>query len=213
MGCVVLPAEYTQVEYLESTGTQYIDLGLVLNVEEYAFYFRLIPTKLSGSTSTGYNGIMGANSAPQVGFSATAWTVGNGSSSYPYPPEVGKIYEIEYSKDFYGGFFVDGEYVNIGRRGNMTCKLFRVENRTTNSKVKLFEAHAINTNNELVYSLIPCLRNSDDKPGMYDTVSGTFYTNDGTGEFLYGGVVLPDTPNLMESRKRIVFNTPHMWNQ
>lgn len=32
--------------------------------------------------------------------------------------------------------------------------------------------------------LIPCVRKSDNKPGMYDTVSKTFYTNAGTGEFI-----------------------------
>ena len=33
-------------------------------------------------------------------------------------------------------------------------------------------------------NFIPCVRKSDSKPGMYDTVSKTFYTNAGTGEFI-----------------------------
>ena len=33
-------------------------------------------------------------------------------------------------------------------------------------------------------NFIPCVRKSDNKPGMYDTVSKTFYTNAGTGEFI-----------------------------
>lgn len=36
----------------------------------------------------------------------------------------------------------------------------------------------------LVRNMIPCVRKSDSKPGMYDTVSKTFYTNAGTGEFI-----------------------------
>lgn len=35
----------------------------------------------------------------------------------------------------------------------------------------------------------PCYRKSDNKPGMYDIVSGQFFTNQGTGEFLTGPVV------------------------
>lgn len=31
---------------------------------------------------------------------------------------------------------------------------------------------------------IPCIRKSDNKPGMYDTVSKSFFTNAGTGEFI-----------------------------
>ena len=45
-------------------------------------------------------------------------------------------------------------------------------------------------------NLIPALRNSDGVPGMFDTVSKTFYTNVGTGTFGYrvkqtGEVVSP----------------------
>ena len=36
----------------------------------------------------------------------------------------------------------------------------------------------------LIQNLIPCVRKSDNKPGMYDTVSKTFYTNAGAGEFI-----------------------------
>lgn len=35
-------------------------------------------------------------------------------------------------------------------------------------------------------NLIPCYRKQDSKPGMYDLVSGEFFTNAGTGEFLVG---------------------------
>lgn len=33
---------------------------------------------------------------------------------------------------------------------------------------------------------IPALRKADTKPGMYDLISGQFFTNQGTGEFTYG---------------------------
>ena len=41
-------------------------------------------------------------------------------------------------------------------------------------------------NNSLVRDFVPCIRNSDNKPGMYDRVNNVFYTNQGSGEFLYG---------------------------
>ena len=37
---------------------------------------------------------------------------------------------------------------------------------------------------QLVRDLVPCFRKSDNKPGMYDRVSKTFFTNVGSGEFL-----------------------------
>ena len=38
-------------------------------------------------------------------------------------------------------------------------------------------------------SFVPALRNSDNKPGMYDTVTGTFYTNAGSREISVGPAV------------------------
>jgi len=35
------------------------------------------------------------------------------------------------------------------------------------------------------YAFIPALRIADIKPGLYDLVNNQFYTNAGTGEFLY----------------------------
>ena len=49
--------------------------------------------------------------------------------------------------------------------------------------VKTYSSKMIK-NGVVVQNLIPCVRKSDSKPGMYDTVSKTFYTNSGTGEFI-----------------------------
>lgn len=43
-------------------------------------------------------------------------------------------------------------------------------------------------NNIVVRHFIPVVRNSDDKPGMYDLVNDVFYTNQGTGEFTWGEI-------------------------
>ena len=34
--------------------------------------------------------------------------------------------------------------------------------------------------------MVPCIRNSDNKPGLYDKVNKVFYVNKGSGEFKYG---------------------------
>lgn len=48
------------------------------------------------------------------------------------------------------------------------------------------EIEIYNCNNELVRKFIPCVRNEDNKIGMYDYITKNFYTNQGTGEFLKG---------------------------
>lgn len=41
---------------------------------------------------------------------------------------------------------------------------------------------------ELTYDLYPCIRVSDDKPGFFNAVDGSFLTNTGSGEFVVGAV-------------------------
>jgi len=57
-------------------------------------------------------------------------------------------------------------------------------NRT---KGKIYYAKIWNKG-DLVRDLIPCYRKSDNEAGMYDLVTETFFTNAGTGEFLYGEI-------------------------
>ena len=37
-----------------------------------------------------------------------------------------------------------------------------------------------------IRDIVPCYPKSDSKPGMFDLVTNEFFTNAGTGEFLYG---------------------------
>ena len=40
-------------------------------------------------------------------------------------------------------------------------------------------------NEEIVRDLVPAVRTADSKPGLYDMVTHTLFTNAGTGEFVY----------------------------
>lgn len=52
--------------------------------------------------------------------------------------------------------------------------------------IKRFIVYEAYNTDTIKANLIPCCRKSDNKPGMYDTVSGEFFTNQGTGEFICG---------------------------
>lgn len=185
-----LPVEYREVEYLESTGTQYITVSnTAVNVADYRFYYKVAPTYLAGSYSGGYSGIMGANGTPQVGFYYGGWTVGNAGSSLPYPPELFKIYELEYSKNFDASYFVDGLNTGLTRAGTMNLKLFYCESGPASGKARLYYSYAVDRNGDYLYEVIPCRRKSDGVAGLYDLVTDTFLTNSGTGTFVVGGDV------------------------
>lgn len=62
-------------------------------------------------------------------------------------------------------------------------------NRTTgvvncSGSSRIYYAKFFNSNQNIIGNFIPCIRKSDSKPGMYDTITDTFYTNDGTDEFI-----------------------------
>lgn len=56
-------------------------------------------------------------------------------------------------------------------------------------RISSFTVYESYTDANPIQNLVSCYRIADSKPGMYDTVSKTFYTNSGTGEFLVGADV------------------------
>ena len=49
------------------------------------------------------------------------------------------------------------------------------------SKIRLYD-FKVYDNDTLVRNFIPCIRKSDNKPGLYDLANNEFYTNQGTGD-------------------------------
>ena len=71
----------------------------------------------------------------------------------------------------------------IGTMSTRSILVAGVVHAANSIPVKTYSSKMIK-NGVVVQNLIPCVRKSDSKPGMYDTVSKTFYTNAGSGEFI-----------------------------
>ena len=100
-----------------------------------------------------------------------------------------------------GANLLVGEREGSGRRLNGKIYYFKLIDKTTG---------------EMVRNLIPCYRKSDDVIGLYDTVTGTFYTNDGTGTFGKGNDADGIT-SLITSETPLITNANHilyaMWEK
>lgn len=92
------------------------------------------------------------------------------------------------------GFWIDDEHVDT-RGSTLSTKkfgypfyIFGYENNSgvIGNKQKVYRFQLLNDDGSLFYDLIPARRKSDNAIGLYDTVKGMFYSNNGTGEFLYG---------------------------
>lgn len=232
---VRIPAEYQEVEYIESTGTQYIDTGTVLNngctitidfsIEELTVNRVVYGWRRKGLYSNPYQFYIGANSQKvrYVAVGVSSYIV-SPSSKYGHAFEYGiknrividsvnkRILVNDVVTDCNENFD-NGNAFNEDGSSEYNPYLFAFNNSdsvgATCNDSKIY-GYSVKYENELSQNFIPCYRKSDNEPGMYDTVSGTFFTNAGTGEFLVGNNVYYDTTNLLESRRRILLTTPRL---
>lgn len=192
-----LPSGYTQVEYLESSGTQYIDTGVVPTKNT-----KIEIRNIQKSTDTSF-GVAGQLYAFNTG--------GNNYYSFGGAPNAGTFTgaylinldaTIVMSKD--DGLVINGQQVVAFSdvsdfTTDLTFWLFARNNTTESYKMGTQRTYYFKmwNNGALIRNLIPCKRNSDNVLGMYDTVTDTFLTNAGTGTFTAGSDVTtpsPDTP-------------------
>ena len=196
----VLPAGYTQLEYIEGTGTQYIDTGLIApdgfhvtarwmwtSIQE----MRYIVGSHNISNPYGRNGVQSSRKNGVDGY----WGMGTGNT-YPISSTkytAGVIYDIE-GQTIKGNSWLkvnDSTVVqttdNSTRSSNsilIFTEQYSVNAGAEKSKARMYDSMTI-TIDSTDYVLIPTLRTSDNKPGVYNVTNQTFHTNAGTGEFLY----------------------------
>ena len=192
---------YTRVEYLESTGTQYIDTGIKQTpnigfMVKYQFTQLQNQTYILGSytphyylgiTSNGYMAISYGSGTGNVRVS-----IPNGEfTTVPYTTKAN--YNNSHIAEFVGiKSAIMPEVTFSNNKKNMY--LFGLNNVPYYlSKSRIYTLQ-ITDGTELVRNFIPARRNGDGVLGMYDTVSNTFFTNAGTGEFIAGPIIyIPQT--------------------
>ncbi len=189
----MLPQGYTQVEYIESTGTQYIDARFKPNQNS-----RIIMDCLLTSTPTSNAALFGARN----GSSAEFWTLYRASSSkfaFRYGGSgtnhfvagaATERHRFDFDKNT---MTVDDAAVTVTSAtfsSAYSAYLFAVNDAggvQYPASMRLYRCQ-IYGNGTLVRDFIPC-RNPDGEAGLYDMVGGQFYGNDGTGEFVCGRAV------------------------
>ncbi|MBP5434138.1 hypothetical protein [Ruminococcus sp.] len=188
-----LPPAYRAVEYLQSTGTQYINTGLRFDVSDYSYEVDCVLDNENNNQMFGmrYN----------YDHAVTVW-----GGKYDLCDSSSSIVETTISAGERCVFTIDKPSKNITAVSGSTVfshtftgdfspgsSVYPVilfaywtswsDTLSGYGKGKIY-SFKFYKGGELVMELIPCVRKSDDKPGMYDIVRQTFLTNSGTGEFL-----------------------------
>lgn len=188
IGGGVLPYGYAECEYIESTGTQWINVGLTTSEKwqtyEFVGEFARSGSPAGAAFGTHYWG---------MGSSGTTWWDFGGDIS------INRIYELRMFKKIkeYMEAYIDGirkirstSYNWINSYFDYPLHMFRLTNGNVGKWRCYSGIYIIDTN--VQRDFVPCIRKSDNKPGLYDLcgsicpLTGTpFYVNAGTGEFLY----------------------------
>ena len=185
-----LPQGYTPLEYIESTGTQYIDTKL-LPTGTTTFEVRYQLTELPGATTSGVLGYSGANPRLCFGIASGGVNVGyyNSGNTYAFAGQpdlnihTATLVARTYCLD---GIKVRDAYGASWSGTPMSLYLFAYNSKgsvSNNGKLRLYacsfknlkDANAATVDAEFV----PC-RDSDDTVGLYEMVSGAFYANAAT---------------------------------
>lgn len=184
-----LPSGYTQVEYIESSGTQYIDTGVIgrsgLEISANVEFTEV------GSDTQIFIGSMKASSNRIYPYSTTKY-IGYGSYvKVSFTSAVNTQYDV-YCKLYAGeqSLMINGETIYTGTNANTYNSEYSMylfagnKEGTADYKCKArIRGCKILESGTLVRDLVPCRRDSDREVGLYDMVHGTFYTNAGTGAF------------------------------
>lgn len=202
----LLPKEYQCVNWLESTGTQYIDtnykwthpISFKIRAQktgsEQTYVFGAVGT--TTSTNIQYGGRLSLNANNGLGTQFTAQGYYNQYQGFTYV-KVGDWCEVELEC---GSVTINGTtktFTANNKSSDFNIVLFGLNDAGTVKsslvRVSSFQIYTGDVEPVIVRNLIPCYRKSDGVVGMYDQcgsicpLTGTpFYINAGTGEFLKG---------------------------
>lgn len=189
-----LPSGYTELEYIQSSGTQYIDTGFKPNQDT-----RVVTKFDMTQTDTAWRKLWGSGSG-SYNLDFALWNDGTtklqsyyGTKTNNAVPITSISLNVDANKNIWE---YSGETITFDKN-NFTCAysmyIFNV-NKDDDSKylpgmMKLY-LFKIYNNDVLVRDFIPC-KNPSGAIGLYDTVNNQFYQNVGSGTFIAGPEISP----------------------
>ena len=183
----MLPRGYTRLQYIESTGTQYINTGFKPNQDT-----RVIFSGYNLSTSSSWiYGTWHANGNTQFcanGQNTYSVRYGTGSAQLGTLP-VGD-FDIDQNKNAYSYNGTTGTITAQTFACDYPMYLFAINAAGSVSTGKFtgrLYSCQIYDNGVLIRNFIPC-QDSTGEVGLWDIVTSEFYPNAGTGEFVAGAV-------------------------
>lgn len=184
-----LPEGYTLLDYIETTGTQYVNTGFVPNQDtrivcEFMFFGG---SGIYGSRDTTSSDgfcmrVTSSKWQPQYNDTMTRTSIASDTTNWHIADQNKNVFSVDGAVQLTFNYaeFSAPHPIGVGgiianREG--VLNIYYGEGR--------YRACQIYDNGVLVRDLVPC-KNANGEIGMYDTLNAVFYGNAGTGEFVAG---------------------------
>lgn len=184
---MALPSGYTKLDYIESSGTQYINTGFKPNQNTRCV---IDIENLSSAQASFFGARANQTAASFTYFSLTATTgrsdYGSSKQSMSFTNTVGR-YTVDQNKNVCtaNGVTATGTANTFQLTNNLyLMAVNQADAAIQNAKLKLYSAK-IYDNGTLVRDFIPC-KNANGTLGLWDNVNSVFYANAGKGTFSTG---------------------------
>ena len=224
-----LPPEYQEVEYIGSTGTQYINTG-VIPTNNLMTEIEYVDTSATGSnyvlgsrvsqSSTIIYAIGGSNSNNKINCAFLG-----GSYTFPDARVLNHRYHINLNVSHISetGYGLYGEVSDLTANTLYSGYTAYNANGINENPPPVF-VFAFNSSNvhkgmklyslkfwesgTLIREFIPCYRKADEVAGLYDIVNSVFYTNSGSNSFTIGDEIVSKTQEVIdEDAYNIVYSS------
>lgn len=204
----ILPDGYQQLEYIQSTGAQYINTGVIpTNQTEIQYDHQYI------GSSSGWNALFGMdNHNTNAGMGFTVFIVDE-----EYRPYMG----IDWGKNTGAYTSRKRELLILNQQGlsindNKIYDQFTAGTHTALGDVKLFaywrpangtgSGSAVRLykckfleNKQVIRDFVPARRILDNILGLYDIINNQFYTNAGSGNFIAGPTITTGQASMLRA--------------
>ena len=200
----VLPAGYTLLEYIKSSGTQHINTKFLPDSNS-----RVVVTVKFDSVPTAHAGLFGSRTGTTEQFwcyysyndltFATRYGT-NADIKISATSTQKNVVEMNRNKLVVNGAMVEGSKQTFAGQHEMYLFSVNQSGETQNTSSFCLYSCQIYDNDVLVRDYLPC-RNPENEVGLYDTVTKEFYGNVGTGAFdgSAGGTVPIGTKQIAEN--------------
>lgn len=184
--------QYKQIEYIQTSGTQYIDTDIVID-KTMKLIIKYIPILISGGqcllggTNTndhwyaaGYNAHNNCSGGQILG---TNITITEDVKTEDVTLTLNDNNTIKYQSD------TINESKNISyNNDNYTLRLFNCNRYNEKGNIRFYSLEIYNQNNELIHNLVPVIDLITNECMLQDTITDKKYTNSGSGKFIQGGI-------------------------